>query len=87
MGCRYTLVEGSAIEQGVRTPFPPVSSSSSARASVETVLHDHAKLKSELSDVKDAMAKEKALNTKQHKDLLALLSALSAKLTPLDNAP
>ena len=87
MGCGYTLGEGPSIEQGVRTPFPPVSSSSSAQASVETVLHDHAKLKSELSDVKDAMAKEKALNTKQHKDLLALLSALSAKLTPLDNAP
>jgi len=87
MGYGYTLVEGPSTKQGVRTPFAPVSGSSSARPSVESILHDQAKLKSELSEVKDALAEEKALNAKRHEDLLALLSALSAKLTPPDKAP
>jgi len=87
MGCGHTLVEGPSTEQGVRTPFTPVSGSSSARPSVKSVLHDQAKLKSELTKVKDALAEEKALNAKQHEDLLALLSALSTKLNPPDQAP
>jgi len=87
MGCGYTLVEGLATEQGVRTPFTPISGSSSARPSVETVLHDQVKMKSELSKVKEALAKEKALNAKRREDLLALLSALSTKLTPPDKTP
>jgi len=87
MGCGYTLVEGPSTEQGVRTPFTPVSGSSSARPSVESVLQDQTKLKSKLTEVKDALVEEKALNVKRHEDLLALLSALSAKLTPADQAP
>jgi len=87
MGCGYTLVEGPSTEQGVRTPFTPVSGSSSARPSVESVLSDQAKLKSELSEVKDALAEEKALNAKRNEDLLMLLSALSSKLTPPNKAP
>jgi len=87
IGCGYTLVEGPTTGQGVRTPFPPVSGSSSAWSSVETVMHDHAKPKSKLSEVKDALAEEKALNAKRYEDLLALLSTLSAKLNPPDNAP
>ena len=87
MGCRYTLVEGPSTEQGVRTPFTLVSGSTSARPSIESVLHDQAKLKSELTEVKDTLAEEKALNAKRHEDLLALLSALWAKLTPPDQAP
>ena len=87
MGYGYTLVEGLAIKQGVRTPFTPIFCSSLARPSVEIVLPDHAKLKSELSKVKDALAEKKALNAKQHEDLLALLSALSTKLTPPNKAP
>jgi len=87
MGCGFTLVEGPASEQEARTSFTPVSGSSSARPSVESVLSDQAKLKSELSEVKDALAEEKALHTKRHEDLLALFSTLSSKLTPPDNAP
>jgi len=87
MECRYTLVEGPATEQGVRTRFAPISDISSARLSVETILHDQAKLKSELSEVKNALAEEKALNVKRHEDLLALLSAVSANLTPPEKAP
>jgi len=87
MGCGYTLIEGPATEQGVRTTFTPVSGSSSARPSVQTVLHDQVKLKSELSEVKEALAEEKALNAKRHEDLLTLLSTLSTKLTAPDKAP
>jgi len=87
MGCGYTLGEGPSTEQGDRTPFTLVSGSSLARPSIESVLHDQAKLKSELSEVNDALAEEKALNAKRHEHLLALLSALSAKLTPPDQAP
>ena len=82
MGCSFTLVEGPASEQGARTPFAPVSGSSSAHPSVESVLSDQVKLKSELTEVKDALLEEKALNAKRYEDLLALLSALSAKFTP-----
>ena len=78
---------GPTTEQGVITPFTLVSGSSSARPSVEIVLHDQAKLKTELSEVKESLAEEKVLNAKRHEDLLALLSALSAKLTPPEKAP
>jgi len=39
-------------------------------------------LKTELAEVKEALAEEKAQNAKHREDLLALLSALSAKLSP-----
>jgi len=39
-------------------------------------------LKTELTEVKEALAKEKTQNAKRYEDLLALLSALSAKLSP-----
>jgi len=39
-------------------------------------------LKKELTKVEETLAEEKALNAKCHEDLLALLSALSAKLSP-----
>ena len=82
MGCGFTLVEGPASKQGARTPFAPISGSSSAQPSVESVLSDQAKLKSELTEVKDALVEQKALNAKRHEDLLALPSTLSAKFTP-----
>jgi len=89
MGCGFTLVEGPASEQRVRTPFAPVSGSSSAQPSVKSVLSDQAKLKSELTEVKDALAEEKMLNAKAMKISLrfSLLSPLSSPLllpeTPL----
>jgi len=39
-------------------------------------------LKTELTEVKEALVEEKALNAKRHEDLLSLLSSLSAKLSP-----
>ena len=39
-------------------------------------------MKTELTEVKGALEEEKALNAKRNEDLLTLLSALSAKLSP-----
>jgi len=80
MGCGYTLVEGSASEQGTKTPHPPVSGSSSVK--VEAALEEKSRLNAELIAVKATLDEEKALNAKRHEDLLALLSSLSAKFSP-----
>jgi len=82
MGCGLTLVKGAASEHGTRTPFPPVPGSCSSGLSVDALLQDQSRLKTELTEVKGALAKEKALNANCHEDLLTLLSALSAKLSP-----
>jgi len=82
MGCGFTLVEGLTSEQGERTPFPPIPGSSSNGPSAEALLQDQSRLKTELTEVKGALAEEKTLHAKRHEDLLALLSALSAKLSP-----
>ena len=83
MGCDFSLVKGSqtAIEQGTRTPFPPVFGTSS-EPSIDALLQDQSRLKTELSEVKETLAEEKAQNAKCYEDLLALLSGLSAKLSP-----
>lgn len=82
MGCGFSVGAGQASEQGLRTLFNPVPERTSAPSSVDSVIHEQAKLKTELSAVKEASTEEKALNAKRHHDLLTLLSALSAKLTP-----
>ena len=63
-------------------PFPSVPGTSSSEPSVDALLQDHSQLKIELTEVKKALGEEKAQNAKHHEDLLALLSALSAKLSP-----
>ena len=84
MGCDFSLVKGTqtAIEQGLRTPFPPIPGTSFSEASADALLQDQPRLKTELTEVKEALAEEKTQNAKRHEDLLALLSALSAKLSP-----
>ena len=44
MGCGFTLIEGPASEQGTRTPFPPISGSSSSGPSVDALLQDQSRL-------------------------------------------
>ena len=87
MGCGYTLVEGTAQEQGSKTLCPPVSGSSSSGPSIEAVVQAQAQLTSELSAVKSELAEERAQTAKRHEDLLSLLSALSAKLSMPPPAP
>jgi len=45
------------------------------------LLQDQNQLKDEISEVKEALAEEKALNAKRHEDLLSAFSALTAKLS------
>ena len=80
--CGFTLVEEPASEQGIKTPFFPVPGNFSSGSSVGALLQDQSQLKIELTEVKGALAEEKTLNAKRHEDLLALLSVLSAKLSP-----
>ena len=84
MGCEFSLVKGTqtATEQGPRTTFPLVPGTSSSEPSVDALLQDQSRLKTELTEVKEALAEEKAQNAKRHEDLLALLFTLSAKLSP-----
>jgi len=74
MGCGFQVAKGepATSEQGSRTPFLPVPSSSTGSSSL-----DQSQLKAELSEVKPALAKEKA-----HEDLLAVLFTLTATLSP-----
>ena len=79
MGCGFRVVKGepSASEQGPRT----ISAVPSAQM-VDALLADQSQLKTELAEVKATLVEERALNAKRHADLLALLSDLSAKLSP-----
>jgi len=82
VGCGFTLVEGLASEQGTRTPFRLILGSSLSGPFVDALLQDQAGLKTELTEVEGVLTEEKSLNAKLHEDLLAFLSALSAKLSP-----
>ena len=84
MECGFSLAKGehSASEQGPKTPFPPVSGSSSYESSIDTLIQDQTRLKTQFTNVKGALAEEKELNAKRHEDLLAILAALIAKLSP-----
>jgi len=57
MGCSFILVEGSASEQGTKTPFFHVPGSSSSGPSVEALLQDKSRLKTELTEVKGALSR------------------------------
>ena len=85
MGCGFSLAKGehSSAEQGPRTTFPPVFGTSFGESSIEALIQDQTRLKTELTDFKGALAKEKELNAKCHEDLLAILASLIAKLSHL----
>jgi len=84
MGCGLDLAksESSASEQGHRKSFTPVSGHASGKAPLEALLQDNTRLKSELIAGNEELATEREQNAKRHDDLLSLLSALSAKLSP-----
>jgi len=84
MGCDFTLVKGeqTASEQGLKIPIPPIPCTFLSGPSVDALLQDQFRLKTELIEAQEAFVEEKALNAKCHEDLLALLSALPTKLSP-----
>jgi len=85
MGCGFDLIqeEDPSAEHGLQTPAPPVASSSSSLPSVEVLQQEQQRLQAELTAVKDVLAEEKELSAERHGDLLAILAALTAKLSPL----
>jgi len=84
MGCGFHLVQEADPdgELGLQTPTPPVPSSSSSQPSVEVLQQEQQRLQVELTAMKDVLAGEKELSAKRHEDLLAILAALTAKLSP-----
>jgi len=74
MVCGFQVAKGepATSKQGSRKPFLPVTGSSAGSSSL-----DQSQLKAELSDVKMALADEKA-----HEDLLVVLFNLTATLSP-----
>jgi len=84
MRCGLDLArsETSASEHGHRKYFTPVSGRASREPPLEVLLQDNTTLKTEVTVVKEELAAEREQNAKRHDDLLSLLSALSAKLSP-----
>jgi len=84
MGCGFELVqeEDPGDEQGLQTPAPPVPSSSSSHPSVEVLQQEQQRLLLEITAVKGVLVEKKVLSPKRHEDLLAILAALNAKLSP-----
>ena len=84
LGCGFKVIKGGAagLEQGPQTPLTPVPSASISNGpSLDTLLQDQTRLKKELSEVKQVLSKEKALNAKRYEYLLHAISALTAKLS------
>jgi len=84
IGCGFELVqeEDPGDEQGLQTPAPPVPSSSLSQPSVEVLQQEQQRLQAELTTVKGVLPEEKELSAKRHEDLLVVLAALTAKLSP-----
>jgi len=82
-GCGFHLVRGEQADskQGPQTPFPPVPGSSSSEPSVDALLLDQSRLKTELAEVNAALAEEKVLNAKCHEALMSILSIVTAKFS------
>ena len=66
----------------MQTPTPPVPNSSSSSLSVEALQQEQLRLQAKLTTVKEVLAEEKELSSKRYADLLAILVALTAKLSP-----
>jgi len=73
------------LEQGPQTPIGPVPSeaSTSSGPTFDTLVQDQLSLKGEITDMKEALLEEKALNVKRYEDILSALSALIAIFLPL----
>ena len=84
MGCSFDLVqEGDpSFEHGVQTLTPPVLRSSSSQLPVAALQQEQQRLQDEITTVKGVFQEEKELNAKRHEDFLAILTALTAKLSP-----
>jgi len=85
MGCGFDLIQGAGTgsKQGMQTPPPPVPSSSSGLPTIAALHQEHQRMQGELSTMKDVLEAQDELNAKRHEDILTMLAALNAKLSPL----
>jgi len=83
MGCGFDLVQEDdpSSEQGVQAPTLLVPRSSSSQPPIAVLQQEQQRLQDEITAVKGVLQGEKELNTKRHEDLLAILAALTAKLS------
>jgi len=74
MGCDFELIkeEDFGFEQGVQTPAPPVPSNG---LFITSLYQKQQRMEADLAELKE-------LSAKRHENLLSLLAALNAKLTP-----
>ena len=84
IGCGFDLVQecDPNSKQGVQTPTSSVPYSSSSQPLVAVFQQVQQRLQDEITTVKGVLQEEKELNAKRHEDLLAILAALTAKLSP-----
>ena len=84
MGCGFDLIRAGdpSDEQGVQTATLPVPRPSPSQPAVSATPQEQQHLQDEITALKGAFQEEKELNAKRHEDLLALLIALQAKLSP-----
>jgi len=84
MGCGFDLIQAGdpSEEQGVQTPPLPVPRSSPSQPTTSAPPPDQQHLQDEITAMQGAFQEENELNAKRHEDLLALLTALQAKLSP-----
>jgi len=66
----------------MQTPPPPVPRSSLSQSAASAPPQEQQHFQDEITVFKGAFQEEKELNAKCHADLLALLTALQAKLSP-----
>jgi len=69
-------------DQGGQTPTPPVPRPASRQLPDPASPQEQQHLQDEITTLKGAFQEEKKQNAKRHEDLLALLTALQAKLSP-----
>jgi len=69
-------------EQAVQTPILPVPHRSSREPSASALPQEQQRLQDEITAMKGAFQEENELNAKRHVDLLAIATALQAKLSP-----
>jgi len=84
VGCGFKVTKGgsSVLEQGPQTPFTLIPSFSTSEPSVNVLLQDQSRLRDELSEDKQALPEEKALNAKHHEDLMSMLVTLTSTSPP-----
>jgi len=84
MGCGFDLIreDDPSAKQGGQTPTSPIPHPSSSQPTASAPPQEQQHLQDEITALKGTSQEEKELNAKRHEDLLALLTALQAKLSP-----